>query len=379
MRTIVALAIAALAIAGGAGAATGPPQQQPEVRSLDGSGNNVRNPTWGQTFTQYLRVTDPNYADGVGQPVSGPSARNISNRIFNDEGQNLFSENDVTQWGWTWGQFLDHTFGLRDETPAENLPIPFDTHDPLESFQNDVGLDRLRPDARRSRHGDEQAQSAAADQHRQQLHRRVQRLRRNRRAARMAAHRSRGREPGEQRRDAAAAGRLPAAGRRARQRRDGAADGPDGRAHRERRAGRRGRRRAGEREHRAHRRSTRCSRGSTTGSSGCCRTSLSNEQKFQIARRVVGAEEQYITYNEFLPALGVQSGAVPRLRPEREREPLERVRDRRLPGSTAWCTASSTSTPPPGRTRRRCSPTFADEGDRGRRRRRTEHPAHRSR
>ena len=120
MRTIVALAIAALAIAGGAGAATGPPQSQPEVRSLDGSGNNVRHPDWGQTFSQYLCVADPNYADGVSQPVSGPSARTISNRIFNDEGQNLFSENGVTQWGWTWGQFLDHTFGLRDETPAES-------------------------------------------------------------------------------------------------------------------------------------------------------------------------------------------------------------------------------------------------------------------
>jgi hypothetical protein len=34
--------------------------------------------------------------------------------------------------------------------------------------------------------------------------------------------------------------------------------------------------------------------------------SLTEEQKFQIARRVVIAEQQYVTYNEFLPALGVK-------------------------------------------------------------------------
>jgi Animal haem peroxidase len=34
--------------------------------------------------------------------------------------------------------------------------------------------------------------------------------------------------------------------------------------------------------------------------------SLSEEAKFQVARRVLGAEEQYITYNEFLPAMGVR-------------------------------------------------------------------------
>ena len=33
--------------------------------------------------------------------------------------------------------------------------------------------------------------------------------------------------------------------------------------------------------------------------------SLSAEERFQIARRIVGAEQQYITYHEFLPALGV--------------------------------------------------------------------------
>ena len=110
------------------------------IRSLDGSGNNLRHPDWGMANTPYARVTPPNYADGVSQPVSGPPTRYVSNRIFNDEAQNLFSENNVTQWGFVWGQFLDHTFGLRQETGGEDAPIAFDANDPLEAFQDTLGF-----------------------------------------------------------------------------------------------------------------------------------------------------------------------------------------------------------------------------------------------
>jgi peroxidase len=110
-----------------------------QVRSLDGSGNNVRNPTWGQTNTQYGRVAPANYADGIARPVSGPPTRLVSNRIFNDSAQNLFSENGETQWGFVWGQFLDHTFGLRQEAGGEAANIGFNRNDPLEEFRNDFG------------------------------------------------------------------------------------------------------------------------------------------------------------------------------------------------------------------------------------------------
>jgi len=108
-------------------------------RTLDGSGNNPIHPQWGRANTLYLRVAPTNYADGISSMPTGPSIRYVSNRIFNDVGQNIFSKDGVTQWGWVWGQFLDHDFGLRDERPAEKAPIGFDSADPLEAFTNDFG------------------------------------------------------------------------------------------------------------------------------------------------------------------------------------------------------------------------------------------------
>ena len=137
VATVVALL--AIAVGAGAGADTGRRDANLPPRSLDGSRNNRAHPTWGQAGTNYVRVAPATYANGVAAMVDGPNARYISNRIFNDLGQNLFSERNISQWGWAWGQFIDHDMGLRDETPAEDASIAFDQHDPLESFTNDYG------------------------------------------------------------------------------------------------------------------------------------------------------------------------------------------------------------------------------------------------
>ena len=103
--------------------------EAPEVRTLDGDGNNRRHPRWGTAGARYSRVAKATYADGVGAMVGGPPVRHLSNRIFEDGGQNLFSENGVTHWGFAWGQFLDHGFGLREQD-GERAPIAFDRADP---------------------------------------------------------------------------------------------------------------------------------------------------------------------------------------------------------------------------------------------------------
>lgn len=109
-----------------------------EVQSLNGVNNNPNSPHAGAAGDRYLRLGSTHYADGRSAQVSGPNVRNVSNRIFNDTNVNIFSERSVSQWGFVWGQFLDHTLGLRqDNGTAAN--IPFTASDPLESFHNDLG------------------------------------------------------------------------------------------------------------------------------------------------------------------------------------------------------------------------------------------------
>jgi len=117
-----------------------------EVETLNGAGNNAAHPTWGMAGTPYTRVGAARYADGLSQPVAGPNSRFISNRVFNDVNQNVFSEHRATQMAWTWGQFLDHTFGLA-QGGTETANIPFNSTDPLERFTDTLGVVPFTRDA----------------------------------------------------------------------------------------------------------------------------------------------------------------------------------------------------------------------------------------
>ncbi len=273
------------------------------VRSLDGADNNLSSPDWGRAGTPYARVAAPEYADGVGAMDEGPPARYVSNRVFNDLAQNLFSENGVTHWAFTWGQFLDHTYGLR-EVGGEDAPIPFDPDDPLEDFSKDFGaIDFARPPA---------APGTGVDPAREQLNtvssyidawgvyggtdERLEWLREGPVDGDLANNRARlvlapgGYLPrSDSRGNVAEAPSMELQGRLA------AAPGSAVVA---------GDMRANENVPltsvhtlfaREHNRIVEA-----------LPDELPEEVKFQIARRVVGAELQYITYTEFLPAMGVE-------------------------------------------------------------------------
>ena len=109
-----------------------------DLQSLDGRNNNRNSPHSGAADTAYSRRAPSNYSDGIAEPSEGPEPRYVSNRIFEDLAQNLFSENAVTQWAYNWGQFIDHSIGLRASSD-EVLLMSYDESDPLEYFAHGDG------------------------------------------------------------------------------------------------------------------------------------------------------------------------------------------------------------------------------------------------
>jgi hypothetical protein len=278
-----------------------------EVESLDGSGNNVNNPTWGKAGLPYARVGPAKYTDGVGQPFGGPNARQISNRIINDRNTDVFDERRLTQFSWQWGQFLDHTFGLRDGggPTATAFNINFQQGDPLEDFTSTLGVIAVNRSAQSAGTG------TSTSNPRQQTNTLTSYISANpvysSSATRLDWLRN-GPVDGNPANNQAtllmsANNYLPKATARG-----NAATAPNADSDGRLASHPQDRRIAG--DPRANE-----NIGLTALHTVFARehnrivnllpSSLSQEDKFQIARRIVIAEEQYITYQEWLPAMGV--------------------------------------------------------------------------
>jgi len=110
-----------------------PPPAAPEFRSYDGSGNNQAHPEWGRTGTDYLRErSGARYADGKSAPAGAdrPSARAISNAV-SDQGEAVTQDaRGLSTALYEFGQFLDHDIGLAAGAQAEAFHIAVPAGDP---------------------------------------------------------------------------------------------------------------------------------------------------------------------------------------------------------------------------------------------------------
>lgn len=88
-----------------------------KYRSIDGSCNNFEHPMWGASLTAFRRILLPIYQNGFSQPVGWdkniyyngytlPSARKISTEIITTE--DISEDTKLSHMAMQWGQWLDH-------------------------------------------------------------------------------------------------------------------------------------------------------------------------------------------------------------------------------------------------------------------------------
>ncbi len=114
---------------------SGEPNQPPlntNFRSIDGSGNNPNISTLGAAHTPLIRMFPNAYSDGV-ETLAGenrPSARAIS-QVVNAQDHSILNTLGTSDFLWQWGQFLDHDIDLTDGTdPPEPADILVPVGDP---------------------------------------------------------------------------------------------------------------------------------------------------------------------------------------------------------------------------------------------------------
>ena len=103
-----------------------------EVRTYDGTGNNLQNLEWGASFSHLQRMGEANYSDGISSMIFADRAgpREISNAIVQQaEGESIPNPFGTSDMLWQWGQFVDHDLDLTDGSADEPQDIPIPTGD----------------------------------------------------------------------------------------------------------------------------------------------------------------------------------------------------------------------------------------------------------
>ncbi|MEZ4957962.1 MAG: peroxidase family protein [Saprospiraceae bacterium] len=105
---------------------------QAQNRTYDGSMNNLTHPNWGAAGSEITRVVTNGYADLISEPgmVNYPNPREVSNFLY-DQSAMMPNPLNISDFGWAFGQFIDHDITLVDDMADELIPIPVPMNDPF--------------------------------------------------------------------------------------------------------------------------------------------------------------------------------------------------------------------------------------------------------
>ena len=107
-------------------------------RSINGSGNNLNHTDMGMAHAPLRRITSLSYGgNGFSDPggVNRPNPREISNEVFNQT-DFIADVQDLSDFVWGFGQFIDHDITFNLDTINEFIEIPIPAGDEFFDPQN---------------------------------------------------------------------------------------------------------------------------------------------------------------------------------------------------------------------------------------------------
>jgi heme peroxidase len=111
-----------------------PPDQSPQTsmnfRTIDGSSNNTGNPEANAANTDFARIGEAHFADGISALVDGPNPRTISNLVVGQGDAAVPNQEGLSGFMYAWGQFIDHDLDLTPSDGKTHIDVAVPAGDP---------------------------------------------------------------------------------------------------------------------------------------------------------------------------------------------------------------------------------------------------------
>ena len=106
------------------------PDATVDFRTVDGANNNPANPGFNAANTDFARIGEANFADGVSTLVEGPNPRTISNLVVGEGDAAVANQEGLSGFMYAWGQFIDHDLDLSRTDGKTHIDVQVPAGDP---------------------------------------------------------------------------------------------------------------------------------------------------------------------------------------------------------------------------------------------------------
>lgn len=107
------------------------PAKQIEYRSFDGSNNSLSDSQLNAAGTEFGRIGEAHFADGISAPLGGNNPRTISNLVVGAGDPDVPNPEGLSAFMYAWRQFIDHDLTLTRTDGVNHMDIVVPAADPV--------------------------------------------------------------------------------------------------------------------------------------------------------------------------------------------------------------------------------------------------------